>query len=309
MYPSRLVVVAVVLAMLCLGLQGYTWAEKRKPGSAQLKVAATIFPLYDLVRHVAGPGVEVVLLVPPGASPHTFAAKPSTIRNLVSSAAIFTIGHGLDDWAVRLAQEAGIGQTIVVDAHIPFQEWDQKGHAHSSTQGQVEQHGAVDPHYWLTIPNAVRMVQSIAETLERLDAGEKGYMQRAAAYQKQLYALDRELRQILAALPRRDLAVFHPAFSYFANAYGLHIVATFEPSPGQEPTPRHVELFLRQLEAHKLRVLFVEPQLPQGPLSSVARDLRMTLTELDPLGGGRGRESYIAMMRFNAVQIATALRE
>jgi zinc transport system substrate-binding protein len=309
MYTRWLVVVAVGLMVVCLGRDRQAWAETHRQGRPRLKVAATIFPLYDLVRNVAGPEVEVVLLVPPGASPHTFAAKPSTIRDLASSAVIFTIGHGLDGWAVRLAQEAGITRTIVVDAHIPLQQWEQTAHAHGAAPGHAEQHGAVDPHYWLAIPNAVRMVQSIAETLESLDPGAKGYLQRAAAYQKQLYALDHELRQLLAPLPRRDLAVFHPAFGYFATAYGLHIVATFEPSPGQEPTPRHVEHFLRQVQAHKLRVLFIEPQLPQGPLTSVARDMSVTLKELDPLGGGQGRDSYIAMMRFNAVQIATALRE
>src|SRR5262245_12050372 len=80
--------------------------------AATLKVAATIFPLYDLVRQVAGPAVDVVLLVPPGASPHTFTVKPGTVRALTGCVAVFTIGHGLDDWSTRLAQEAGVKRTV-----------------------------------------------------------------------------------------------------------------------------------------------------------------------------------------------------
>ena len=89
----------------------------------------------------------------------------------------------------------------------------------------------------------------------------------------------------------------------------MYVVATFAPIPGQEPAPRRVAAFLRQIKAHKLRVLFVEPQLPQAPLYDLARDLGVALRQLDPMGGGEGRDSYIAMMRFNAARIAAALRE
>src|SRR5712691_1931950 len=101
---------AVVCGLL-LSVSTLAWGAASP--SAPLKVAATIFPLYDLVRQVAGSGVEVVLLVPPGASPHTFAVKPGTVRALTGCVAVFTIGHGLDDWVTRLAQEVGVKRTIV----------------------------------------------------------------------------------------------------------------------------------------------------------------------------------------------------
>ena len=168
----------------------------------------------------------------------------------------------------------------------------------------------VDPHYWLAVPHAIRIVHTIAETLGSLDAATQAdYRQRAAAYAEQLQQLDAEIRRLLADLPRRHLVTFHAAFGYFANAYDLHIVATFEPVPGQEPTPRHVEAFLQQVRAYNLRTLFIEPQLPHTALQGLARELGVTLKELDPNGGGPGRDSYIARMRFNAAQIAAALRE
>ena len=296
---------AMVMALLGLG-----WCMTPSMAAPRQKVAATIFPLYDLVRSVAGPEVEVVLLVPPGASPHTFEAKPSTIRALTGSAVVFAIGHDLDDWAARLAQDTGVSRTIVVDAQISLQASEHETSGHDSSPAHAHQHGAVDPHYWLAIPNAMRIVHTIAATLGDLDpAAEQAYVERAAAFGKQLQAVDDEIRQMLQTLPKRDIATFHPAFGYFAEAYDLHVVATFEPSPGVEPGPRQVEAFLRQIEAHELRVLFVEPQLPRQPLEGVARDLGVTLQELDPLGGVQGRDSYIAMMRFNAAQIAAALRE
>ena len=302
---------ACTRAMLCgLLLSVSTLAWSAPTLAAPLKVAATIFPLYDLVRQVAGSAVEVILLVPPGASPHTFSVKPGTVRTLTGCVAIFTIGHGLDDWAARLAQEAGVQHTIVTDAGVPLRRGYSEPHGAGHTQAHTAAQDAIDPHYWLSIPNAMRMVQSIAEVLGQLDpAAQTAYQQRASAYQEQLRSADAEIRRLLADLPRRDIATFHMAFAYFADTYGLNVVAVFEPAPGKEPGPRYVEAFQRQVRAHKLHTVFIEPQLSEAALRGLSQDLGITLRKLDPEGGVQGVESYIALMQYNAAQIAAALRE
>jgi ABC-type Zn uptake system ZnuABC Zn-binding protein ZnuA len=273
-------------------------------------VAATIFPLYDLVRQVAGPAVEVVLLVPPGASPHTFTVKPGTARALTGCIAVFTIGHGLDDWTTRLAQEAGVKRTIVTDAGITLRRGYSEHHRAGQAQSQTATHDAVDPHYWLSIPNAILMVQFIAEIFAQLDpAAQADYQQRAVAYQEQLHSTDGEIRRLLADLPRRDIATFHMAFAYFAEAYGLKVVAVFESVAGKEPGPRYVEAFQRQVRAHKLHTVFIEPQLSEAALRGLSQDLGITLQKLAPEGGVQGVESYLALMQYNAAQIAAAPRE
>lgn len=295
---------------LCLNSLLALWLGLSLPGAPKsvealsVKVAATIFPLYDLMRQVAGPEVEVVLILPPGASPHTFVARPSMVNALTGSAALFAIGHGLDDWAVGLARDLGVSEAIVVDEHITLHSEVSTVHQHGH-----ETHGA-DPHYWLDPANAVHMVQRIAVALGRLDeARHEVYAQRARLYTVQLHQLDQAIRQRFASCQHRDLALFHPAFGYFAAAYDLHIVATFASAPGQEPTPRQVEGFLQQVRAHQLSGLFIEPQLPQVALRSMAGEWGLTVHLLDPLGGTPGRDSYLALMQFNAAQIAAALCE
>jgi zinc transport system substrate-binding protein len=310
MHSSAVLVLIVRVIVLVSSL--LAWPETSAQAAPRLKIAVTIFPLYDLVRNVAGPAVDVVLLLPPGASPHTFEPRPGTMRALTGSTVLFAIGHGLDDWAVRLAQGANVQQTRLVDPQITLHPATHvhDDHGPAAAQRSSEGQAGMDPHYWLSVANAVQIVHTIAETLGTLDAAAReDYRQRMTAYVEQLHSLDREIRSMFAALPRRQLVTLHAAFGYFADAYDLHIVATFEPVPGQEPTPRHVEAFLKQVRVHNLRTLFVEPQLPHTALQSLARDLGATLKELDPNGGGPGRDSYIAMMRFNAAQIAAALRE
>src|SRR5215813_7868524 len=123
-----------VVSGLLLWVSPLVWGAPTP--AAPLKVAATIFPIYDLVRQVAGPAVEVVLLVPPGASPHTFTVKPGTVRALTGCVAVFTIGHGLDNWVTRLAQEVGVNRTVVTDAGISLRRGYSEYHGPRQAQAQ-----------------------------------------------------------------------------------------------------------------------------------------------------------------------------
>jgi ABC-type Zn uptake system ZnuABC Zn-binding protein ZnuA len=262
-----------------------------------VKVAATIFPLYDIVRQVADPVADVVLVLPPGASPHTFEPTPSSVRALEGARVLFTVGHGLDDWAARLARGAGVARLAPVDAGIALR----RPHA--------APHGRVDPHYWLAAPNGKAIARTVAAELARLVPDRRAEIDRAlAACLARLDAADAEVRRLLADLPTRRIATFHDAFDYFAEAYGLEIVATFEPYPGLEPSPRFVVEFQRKIQAAGVRVVFTEPQLSVDALRPIARDLGVTLAVLDPLGGLPGREGYIELLLFDARAVAAAMR-
>jgi ABC-type Zn uptake system ZnuABC Zn-binding protein ZnuA len=287
---------ALLLASF-LVVSGAVTGSVPEAGDSRVKVAATIFPLYDIVRHVAGPVADVVLVLTPGASPHTFEPAPSSVRALDGARALFVIGHGLDDWAVRLARGAGVPRLVPVDPGITLRR------PHDGT------HGRVDPHYWLAAPNAKTITRTVAAELARLAPGRGAEVdRRLAAYLARLDAADAEVRRLLGDLPTRQIATFHDAFGYFADAYGLQVVATFEPYPGLEPSPRFVVEFQKKVQAAAVRVVFTEPQLSIDALRPIARDLGVTLAVLDPLGGLPGREGYVELLLFNARAVASATR-
>jgi ABC-type Zn uptake system ZnuABC Zn-binding protein ZnuA len=265
-------------------------------GGPRPKVGTTIFPLYDIARQVAGPVADVVLVLPPGASPHTFEPTPAGVRSLTGARVLFVIGHGLDDWAARLARGAGVPRMVRVDLDILLRR--EAGH----------ERGAVDPHYWLSIRNGEAIARTVAAELERIAPDRATDIRAAlAAYLARLGAADREIRRLLDGLPARRIATFHDAFGYFADAYGLEIVAVFEPYPGREPGPRFVMEFQRKIRATGVRVVFSEPQLSVDAIRPIARDLGVVISVLDPLGGSPGREGYVETLLFNAHQVAAAL--
>jgi ABC-type Zn uptake system ZnuABC Zn-binding protein ZnuA len=256
------------------------------------RVAATIAPLADIVRQVSGDAVEVVRIVPPGASPHTSEPTPAVVRSLSGARAIFFIGHRLDDWVLPLARAAGGAPTIRADSGIPLLR---------------SERGDVDPHYWLSCTNARIIASAVERRLEALFPERAAdFRRRLSDFSARLDAADAEIRRTLEGLPGRDIATFHDGFRYFTAAYGLRVVAVFEPYPGREPGPRFVEEFERKIRDARVRVIFSEPQLSVDVLSPIARDLHVKLSVLDPLGGVPGRETFLDLMRFNARQIARA---
>lgn len=297
---ARIAVALLVWSFIPAGC----WSADAAGPAPKVKVATTIFPLYDFARHIAGDAADVVLLLPPGASPHTFEPTPAKVRNLAGSDVLFLIGHGLDDWAARIALSAGVTRAVTVDAGVVLRDAPGDGSAGAARRARL-----VDPHYWLSIGNAKAIAHTVEAEIERIAPNRKNELrQRLDIYLAGLDAADADIRRLLANLPNRRIATFHDAFGYFAAAYGLEVVATFEPFPGKEPGPRFVVEFQHAVRTAGVRVLFSEPQFAVAALRPVAADLGVTLSVLDPLGGVPGREGYVELMLFNARQVAAALR-
>ena len=257
---------------------------------AELKVAVSIPPLADFVRGVGGDRVEVELLVPPGADPHTYGIQPSQMRFLAEARLLVVVGLGLEWWLEDVVSAAGNPHLEVV----------------VTAEGIDPIDG--DPHIWLDPLNAVLQVAAIRDALIRADPGGRlSYELNAARYISDLLALHREIEARVARWSHREFVALHGAWGYFARRYGLDQLAVIEPSPGREPSPREVARIIKLVRARGVRAIFVEVQHPPGVAGLIAQETGATLVTLDPLGGVPGREDYFSLMRDNVSRMEGAL--
>ena len=284
------------------------------------KVAATIFPLYDITKNIAGGEFEVVLMLPSGASPHTFDPQPSLLKELSGVQTVFAIGQGLDDWSHNLAEsvgadvvrvDTGISLRATVDDHEEHEHDDQHeedGHGHDE-EHEGHNHGPIDPHYWLSVHNAQQITTNIADVLSELDPeNATRYQANANAYLEQLEILEEELEGQTASISNPNIISLHDAWYYFADEFGLNIVGTFEPSAGKNPTPQYLETLEEEVEEHDVSILFLEPQLSTDSIKAFATDHNLGFATIDPLGGVEGRSSYIELMRYNVQAVVDTLK-
>ena len=266
-------------------------------GSAnRILVAASIAPLADFARQVGGDRVEVITLVPPGASPHTYELKPSQVRQVAEARLLVLNGAGLEYWAEKLVRAAGNPTLQVVDTSrgIPLLD--------------AGAHGA-NPHIWLDPQQAMRQVEHIRDALARLDPGHAAaYRENAARFLAELQDLDREIAAEVRGWRTKQFIAFHPAWVYFARRYGLEQAGVIERSPGREPSPAELARIVETAKRVGARAIFAEPQFSPKAAEAIARESGARVLFLDPLGSSLKDRSYLAMMRSNVFQMAPALR-
>jgi zinc transport system substrate-binding protein len=303
----RAALVLVALAALLGGI-----ACERQVSSDKMTVVTTIFPLADFVKNVAGDKVEVVTLLRSGDSPHTYEPSSRDMKAVARATLLVVNGAGLDFWVEKL-KSAASDNLVVVDTSVVLAEeglllsGDEHEHEH---EHEADDHGGTNPHFWLDPVLAQKQVEAIASALVTADPDNKDfYLENAADYIAQLQSLDGEIRTATMDFSPREFIAYHASWTYFAKRYGLVEAAVMAPSHGQEPDIKHAIDVAREFH---VKAIFAEPQFTTSVKSAetVAAETQAKVLVLDPIGGTglKGRDSYIALMRYNVGKMGEAMK-
>ena len=186
--------------------------------SSAIGVVVTIPPQAEFARSVGAGLVDVAVMVPPGASPHTHEPTPTLMKNVANAAIYAKVGSGVEfelSWLDKiLAQNKDI---LVVDCSQGVS----LRRASAEEEGQDRTPGAADPHVWMTPANAMIMVRNIADGLIGVDPDNRAYYEdNRDSYLQQLETLDRDIRSALSGMSGSTFIVYHDSFGYFADEYG-----------------------------------------------------------------------------------------
>lgn len=294
----------------------------RPPAEAPV-VVASIFPLADVTRQLAGGQIQVLALMPAGASPHTFDPSPDKVRMVAEAPVIVRIGGPGDGWLDGLltSSEGEVVTAMKLTKLLPathhHEDEDEPEHE-GGEPAALEHHGpegedlhAFDPHVWLD-PMRVRndLAPAIAKVLQTAFPKEsEGIKLRLVRFQLQMDNLDQELRQTLAGVSSRRYIATHSAWQYFDERYGLELAATVERQAGSAPSAQWLRDVVETARREKVPAIFAEQQLSRQLVDVVSQEADLRVGMLDPLGGEgvEGRDSYGALLRYNAAELARGL--
>lgn len=269
-------------------------SERLVSKSDKIVVSATIFPLYDAASKIGGNQAVVSLILPAGASPHTFEPSPEILIAAEGSRVVFKIGV-IDDWVDNIAISSGAA-IFPVSEGVPMRLFDEGSEANDN-----------DPHYWLSFRNAKMIARNIAAEFSKIDPDNKDYYENNLS----LYIISIEEAErktnLLSGLRGSKVASFHDAWGYFSDEQGFDIVSVFEESPGKEPSAREVRQFIDDSKEAGLKVFLVEPQFSTDSAGAVAFDAELSLAVVNPEGGYGEFDSYPDMLYENAKKIRDAL--
>ncbi|MNF67216.1 High-affinity zinc uptake system protein ZnuA precursor [compost metagenome] len=257
---------------------------------AEVKVLTSIKPLQLIAAAVQdGAGVPEVLL-PPGASPHNYALRPSDVRRVQSADLLYWIGPDMEGFLPRVLKGRTLPSVAVQDLPgLKLRHFGEDNHAHAEEADEHDHDhrpGSLDAHLWLSPVNARVIAAKIAADLSAVDPANAGrYQSNLKAFDERLDALDLRLKARLAVVEGKPYFVFHEAFDYFEDAYGLKHAGVFSVAAEVQPGAQHVAAMRARLQAVGKTCVFSEPPLRPRLAETLVAGLPVKLAELDALGG------------------------
>ena len=185
--------------------------------------------------------------------------------------------------------EQGDGHHHDEDEHAAQHDEDEAGHHEDEEQAhhgdQAHADGAADMHIWLDPHNAEAMIAAIAAALSEVDPEHAAlYQQNAAALRQDLERLDAALRAKLAPVRERPFVVFHDAYQYFEQRYGLNPVGAISIGPDRRPGAQRLGEIRDRLQVTEAACVFAEPQFEPAVVETVIEGTGARKGVLDPLG-------------------------
>jgi len=261
-------------------------------GSAQaeVRVLTSIKPL-QLIAAAVQDGVAVPeVLLPPGASPHNYALRPSDVRKVQSVDLLYWIGPDMEGFLPRVLKGRSLPSVAVQDLPgMKLRHFAEDSHSHAEDADEHDHDhrpGTLDAHLWLSPVNARVIATRMAADLSAADpANAARYQSNLKAFSERLDALDARLKARLAGIAGKSYFVFHEAFDYFEDAYGLKHAGVFSVAAEVQPGAQHVAAMRARLQQVGKTCVFSEPPLRPRLAETLVAGLPVKLAELDALGG------------------------
>jgi len=278
--------------------------------SNRMSVLVTVIPQRYFVEKIAGDLVDVTILIPPGANPAAYELSPSDMRHISGAAVWFTVGLQRENsWIASLTslnESMRVVNSVERIQRLPIGRYDIPGEE-LLMETEASSHGhdptETDPHVWLS-PELVRSQASIVcETLTAVDPENAVlYAGNLSLFLGEIDSLQSEIHALLDPHRGERFMVFHPAWGYFADEYGL-IQVPIEVS-GSEPSPAEMGRLMDFGTRDSLAAVFVSPQFSQSSAETIAGELGARVIVIDPLA-----ENWAENILFVAGELALAMEK
>ncbi len=272
-----LIVISLVLIMSFSGCQTQS---SESSSSAQITVAVGIVPQEAFVEAVAADLVSIVTMIPPGYSPANFSPTAAQMQALSDAAVYFTLQMPAEQSNILPKVKDFNSDIEIVDLRAAAAE--QYPLLSADEHEAQENASSTDPHLWLSPKRAIVMVQTIADELSKIDsANEQTYQKNAADYIAELEALDAQITQKLSGLRQKDFLIYHGSYGYFADDYGLKMVAI--EIAGKQATSAELQDVISFALENDIRTVFYQDEFDDNQAQTVAQEIGGTVAKVSPL--------------------------
>ncbi len=264
----------------------------------KIKLYSLIAPVSWMAAQIGGDRVACSTLIPEMQSIHSYKPTPRDIAKLQSADYYLLIGLPMEtntllkvlkdsktrviDITTEIKRRA-IGAAEACDCEDDDHDHDHAhAHDHKDDHKHNEHEQFFDTHIWMSPANCAKMAEAICELLSVVDTANKKYYQaNLKILLERINKVDAELKKQLAPMKGKKFLVYHPAFGYFAEHYGMTQVAV--ETGGKAPTPKQLEKLVSEARKENAKLIFVQPQFPQNSAKAISESLGAEIIMVNPL--------------------------
>ena len=263
-----------------------------------LRVFVSILPQKYFVEKIGGDLIDVAVMVEPGASPHTYEPKPQQMVALAKTNIYFAIGVPFEaSWLEKIA--ATNPNMLIVHTEAGIKKIPMKAQ-HQQPELEEDHHSIKDPHVWLSPPLVMILAGNMLQAFVKVDPDHLSvYEKNHDNFIRELVVLDAEIRGAFKGKGKDvEFMVFHPAWGYFAQAYGLQQVPI--ELEGKQPKAAELQSLIQYAKERGIKVIFAQPQFSWQAAQAIARSLQGQIVFVDPLAADWDRNLRQVASKFKA---------
>jgi zinc transport system substrate-binding protein len=288
-------VLIMTFLILTLFTAGYS-DNTPNQNSPKLIVCSTIGPVAFIAGEIGGDKITSDSIIPQDKDVHSYIPTPRNVNGMQQAKLFFAIGLPLEEQALkRILQSSkipiiniaeGVKRISLSEDCKQFEEREEsEEHSHESKGGEhhhsADEDQYLDVHIWISPANNLIIAGNICKALQAADPANAGYYaDNLKKFTEKLQALDERLKKMLAPYKGKKFLVYHPAFGYFGNHYGL--VQEAVETGGKSPSPRHLETLINEARKDNIKIIFVQPQFNEKYADVIAKAVGAKIVRIDP---------------------------
>jgi zinc transport system substrate-binding protein len=286
-FASIIIAIALLLAIVT----GCDNNKNKDFEDDKIRVAVSILPQAEFVEKIGGDKVIVTVIIPPGASPHTYEPSPAQLEEISRAGVYAKVGSGIEferEWMDKIIKLNR--KMLVVDCKegvkfIASGEADDESVVYEQPDRTDETGGGprgADPHIWLSIKNAKIMSENIYSGLIAVDPENmQYYRENLDDFIEELDKLDSEIRQVFEGKKNKVIIVYHPNWTYFASDYDIRQISIEE--DGKEPAAGHMKELIDEALEYNIKTIFASPEFSTRSAEVLAGEIGGSVVLISPL--------------------------
>lgn len=309
MFKKITILFAVIVTVV--SLVGCQTSSKE---NEKMVVYTTLFPLYDFVKEIGQDKVEVHLLLPNQADGHGYEPSAQDIVKIQEADLFIYTSDEMEPWVAGLLPEfKGKVEVVNASTNVNWLSFEEETHGEGEEEHE-DDHSGNDPHVWMDLENASKMVQTISDTIQKIDAqNAELYQTNTLAYQAKLMNLDDQFKTMIDQAKHKEIVFAgHFALGYLTHRYSLSYIAAYK--SGGELTPTVLASMIDALKQGNINTIFHEENIEPTIAKSIAKETGANLLMLHGLHNVSKQEleqgvTFLTLMEQNFKNLEVGLND